>query len=114
MPRIRSGWTCERIAAALNYVSATSASKGLNPALEKIALLKLLDPISTDADLVDFMEHTPKLVLDAARRRLAVFDEREIEQEVERLELRREPQSIKPSGGRRPELGICKTTLPKD
>ena len=78
---MRNGWRADRGAAALGYTNgrgvprATSFSKGVNPALEKISLLRLLNPILTELDLAEAMKRIPPDKVAAAFERLRLHDE---------------------------------------
>ena len=79
---MRDGWDCDRGAAALGLSSRTRFSQAMNPALGKLALLMLLDPEATFADLTDAMRRLPNCDVLEARRRLAAYEDERIELEA--------------------------------
>ena len=78
---MRAGWPYKRGAAALGMSSDNSFSKGIEPALRKLALLMLLDPTATMADLTDAMRRLPSCDVLEARRRLERYADERIDLE---------------------------------
>ncbi len=97
---MRDGWSIKDAGEVLG-INPKKIPQAIDPAFLKVAKLELADPFRTKLEMVKAMRQ--------AIREATIRWEAE---EVERLELKRQP--TQPSGGRRPELGICKTTLPKD
>lgn len=81
---MRSGWDCERGAAALGLSNKYRFSEALNPSLRKLALLMLLDPTATMADLTDAMKRLPSCDVMEARNRLDRYEDEAIELEAAR------------------------------
>ncbi len=75
----RPGWDCERGAAAKGMSSETHFSRHVNPLMENVALLMLLDCEATQRDLAAAYDRLNWDTVAEARLRLMKFDRRKNE-----------------------------------
>ena len=72
----------------MELASQTRFTQAMNPALRKLALMMLLAPEATFADLTDAMRRLPSCDVLEARRRLERYEDERIELEIKRGRLR--------------------------
>ena len=76
----RPGWDCERGAAAKGMSSDTHFSRHVNPLMENVALLMLLDCEATQRDLAAAYDRIDWDLVGEARLMLMEFDRRKSEE----------------------------------